>query len=191
MRFGLREIIFFAVLLAVPLASWMYVFQPRNEDIERAQNEIARKQRRLSQLHEMTAQIDDIGAELEKGRDSIRLIEAKLPSQEDVEGILEQIWQVAKRNQLSLRSVKSGEPVPAAMYMEQPLEVIMEGNFNGFYQFLLEMEELPRITRIHDMELIRIGEKDTPDEQHQVMPGAMRADFTLSIYFKPQQMAGL
>ncbi len=44
MRFGFREMIFFVVLLAVPVASYVLVFKPRNEEIRQAQDEVRDKQ---------------------------------------------------------------------------------------------------------------------------------------------------
>lgn len=61
--------------------------------------------------------------------------------------------------------------------MEQPLELTMEGGFRGFYEFLIRLEKLPRITRIPDM---RIRRSDSVD-------GEMKAEFTLSIYFQDSQ----
>ena len=43
MRFGLRELIFMIVLLAVPVASWWYVFMPRNAEIVQAKIEVLTK----------------------------------------------------------------------------------------------------------------------------------------------------
>jgi type IV pilus assembly protein PilO len=190
MHFGIRELIFFAVLLAVPIASYVYVFQPRNEDIAQAQSEIAIKQSRLDRLAEVLSRIDNIGEAIDSGREAIEVIEAKLPTEQDVESILEQVWQIARRHQLTVRSVKGEKSVPAAMYMELPLRVAMEGHFDGFYQFLLELEKLPRITRIHQMEMKRSESKPGPN-QPQLPPGFMRTEFILSIYFEPRAaMAG-
>jgi type IV pilus assembly protein PilO len=183
MKVGFREFIFFIVLLAVPVASFFYVFKPRNAEIAQAKTEIMAKQATLDKLAQVAAKIDDLGLEIERGREQIEVIEAKLPSQQDVEGILGQVDQLAKRNRLNLKSVKSEKPVPAALYMEQPLKVQMEGEFDGFYQFLLELENLPRITRVHQLKLERAkrsGKEDDPP------PGSMLAEFTLSIYFEPQ-----
>ena len=47
----------------------------------------------------------------------------------------------------------------AGLAHEQPLEIQIEGNFDGFYQFLLELETLPRITQIHQLKLERAGAK--------------------------------
>jgi hypothetical protein len=49
----------------------------------------------------------------------------------------------------------------------------MEGNFNAFYSFLLELEKLPRIMKIRELEL----KKQIDDE------GQIAAAFTVSIFF--------
>lgn len=184
MRIGIREILFFLVLLAVPAVSLFYVFKPRNEEINQALQEIQVKQTRLDSLAKMTAKIEDLGLAIEQGRESIALIEAKLPSERDVEGILEQIWQIAESHRLTQKSVKSEKPVPAAQYRELPLKLVMEGDFDGFYQFLLELENLPRITRIHELRLQRADSRG-PGGGDGTRPDLMKAEFTLSIYFQP------
>jgi type IV pilus assembly protein PilO len=185
MRLGFREFIFFLVLLAVPVASYFYVYKPRNDDIAQARKEIQTKQDRLDTLAAVAAKIDDMQLAIEQGRESIELIEAKLPSEQDVEGILEQVWQIAKRNKLVVKSVKSDKPVPTARYLEVPLKVVMHGEFDGFYQFLLELENLPRITRVHQLKLQRATAKKERGME-DLPPGSMAAEFTVSIYFEPQ-----
>ena len=184
MRFGIRELIFLVVLLAVPVASWWYVFKPRNAEIQQAHREIEIKQAKLDKLREVAKRIDDIGLAIEQGRDAVELVEAKLPNREQVEDILENVWQLAKRNRLTLRSVESEKPVPAALYMEQPLKMVVTGRFDGFYQFLLEMENLSRITRVPRMRLERLSKSGGNDDV-ELDWGMMTAEFTLSIYFEP------
>ncbi len=191
MRFGFRELIFLVVLLAVPVASWWYVFKPRNTEIEQARLEIEIKQTKLDKLREVAKRIDDIGLAIEQGREAVELIEAKLPNRDQVEDILANVWRLAKRNHLSLKSVKSEKPVPATLYMEQPLRVSMTGRFDGFYQFLLEMENLSRITRVPRMKLERIMQTGGLNDA-DLDTGLMQADFTLSIYFEqPADSEGL
>ena len=183
MRMGFREVVFLIVLLVVPVASYIYVFKPRNEEIKLAQKEVEQKRERLAKLQEVSTRIDDIGLAIEQGRRAVELIEAKLPSQQDVEVILEDVWQLARQARLTVKSVKSQKPVPASLYMEQPLVVIMEGEFSGFFDFLQKLEQLPRITRIHQLQLKRFTSltrgRDGPET-------GMRASFTLSIYFQPR-----
>lgn len=183
MQFGPREVIFLIVLLVVPVASYFYVFKPRNHEIKQAQVEVENKQAKLDNLREVTEKIDDIGLAIDQGRAAIQLVEAKLPSARDVEVILEDVWELAASSRLSVKSIKSQKPVPAAGYMEQPLKIIMEGRFDGFYTFLMALESLPRITRIHELKLDRnTGRRPGDDDDTS---GVMTAAFVLSIYFEP------
>ena len=181
MRFGPREVVFLIVLLVVPVASYFYVFKPRNHEIKQAQIEVENKQAKLDKLREVTEKIEDLGVAIDHGRAAIDLVEAKLPSARDVEVMLEDVWRHAAESRLSVKSVKSDKPVPAAGYMEQPLKVSMEGQFKGFYDFLIALENLPRITRIHEMTLEQTSKRGMGSEVGEVL----KADFTLSIYFEP------
>ena len=182
MRMGPREVIFLIVLLVVPVASYFYVFKPRNQEIKQAQTEVENKQAKLDRLREVTAQIEDLGMAIDHGKAAISLVEAKLPSARDVEVILEDVWRHAAEFQLKVKSVKSEKAVPLAGYMEQPLRVSMVGDFKGFYDFLIALENLPRITRIHEMTLDQTPRRGSGRDSES---GEMRADFVLSIYFEP------
>ena len=76
--------------------------------------------------------------------------------------------------------MKSAKPVKAALYMEQPLEISMNGDFRKFYDFLIRLEQLPRITRVPDLKIKRLDEGD----------GNTKAEFTLSIYFQDSTKQG-
>ena len=83
---------------------------------------------------------------------------------------------------MQVRSVKTKPPVPSSVYMELPLKVVMDGPFEGFYRFLLELEGLPRITRLSTLSVQEAGLKVRgPD--HELPPGSVTTQFTLSIFF--------
>jgi len=180
MRFGIREVVFLLVLMAVPVASFWFVFQPQNAEIEQAKKEIAHKEQMLEKLSAVTEKTHDLRAANEEIRERIELIEARLPSRKEVDVILDQVADLAVANELSLEKVKSGQPVEAASYMEQPLEMEISGSFEGFYSFLLDVERLDRITRMPQLEIERSDDVD----------GAMEATFTLSIYFQSAAAGG-
>lgn len=188
MRFGVREFIFILVLMAVPVASFFLVFKPQNERINLARQEIHVKQSRMDRLAAITDRLEDLDLAIANGRESIELIEQKLPDEEGVDDILQRVWQIAKRNRQTVKSVKSKKKLPAVLYMELPLEMVMEGDFDGFYQFLLELENLQRITRIHDLDIQRMDHKRTSSDD-ETMAGMARAEFTLSIYFETSATA--
>lgn len=177
MRIGPREIVFLIVLLAVPVVSYFYVFKPRNQEIRVAQKEVEDKQAKLAKLQKISTRIEDINRALEEGSKAIAVIERKLPSDNEVDVVLDDVTKLAEKARLTVKSFKADKDVPAATYMERPLNIVIAGDFEGFYTFMREVESLPRITRIHKLKLARAqGEKSEAQ---------MVATFTLSIYFRP------
>ena len=179
---GLREFAFFGVLLAIPIASYFFVFAPRNAEIRDARAEISAKEKRLSELNILTDRIGDLGREIAQREEDLERLNQKLPDREGVDRILEQVTQLAQKSQLNVRSVKGEKAVPAGLAMELPLKTVIEGNFEGFYQFLLDVESLSRITRVHAMKITKLG-MGPRDDPKDAVGNAMRAEFTLSIYF--------
>lgn len=175
MRFGLREILFFAVLLGLPVAAYFFVFQPVNLQIEQVRRENTVKQAKLDKL-EVARHIQNLGNEIKKLDASIKLFEAKLPAERETEIILKEVWQLATEHGLRPRSVRTDKSIKNALYSELPIRMEIIGNFDGFYSFLLDLEKLSRITRIPELSLEKM--RDTE--------GNMTATFTLSIFFEPQ-----
>jgi type IV pilus assembly protein PilO len=176
MRFGSRELIFLLLLIAMPVASYFFVFQPRNQQIAEARQQIERKQEKLKQLQKTTQSIESLGREIEKLSEAIEMFEKKLPAQRQVEVVLEEVWKLASKHELTPNSVRTDQIVPAAQYAELPLNMEITGDFDGFYSFLIDLEKLPRVTQTPRMELERIDTENTD--------GEMQARLVLSIFFE-------
>lgn len=177
MRFGTRELLFVLLLLAMPGAAWWFVFAPANEQIEAARAEIKAKQQKLDQLELATQHIDDMGAEIDRLAEAVGIFEAKLPAQREVEVVLKDVWELAARHGLHPSSVRTERPVQSSRYTEMPLRMNIIGDFDGFYSFLLDIEQLERITRVPEMKLVR---------RPRDGDGQMEATFTLNIFFEPR-----
>jgi type IV pilus assembly protein PilO len=176
MKLGLRELFTLAIVLLVPVISFVIVFRPQNAEIEAATAEISHKRQVLERLRVETASNASLREANEKIADRIRKDEARLPSSKGVDQIVRQVSGLAVDSGLSPPSLKSLKPLKAAMYWEQPLEMTTSGTFKGYYEFLRLMERMPRITRILSMEISRgIAGLDEPE---------ITVKFTLSIYFQ-------
>lgn len=180
MQWSIRQLIFIAVLLAVPLAAFFLVFAPQNREIVKAREEIELKRTMLEKLRAETARSDDLLKENQTIRAAIDTIEARLPEGKDMDLVLRDVAAIADEAGLKVPQFKrSDKPLPAGEALEQSMDVEITGDFDGFYQFLLKLEKLPRITRITDLKIKRI---DTQD-------GDMRASFKLSVYYQGAALA--
>ncbi len=191
---GLRDLAFVAVLMAVPIASYFFVFAPRNDEIAKARAEISAKNVRLENLRRLTSRIGDLGREIDARQDELRKLDEKLPNREGVDAVLQRITEIAAEHNLLVRSVKGEKVIESPVAQELPLRMTIDGDFSNFYRFLLDIEEMERIARIHSMKLTRPGEGNAPRDPHastssDLPEGSMRAEFVTSIYFRPQATA--
>lgn len=177
MKFGPREIALFALVLLIPVLSYLMVFRPQNSAIDDAKKEIEVKREVLAKLREETSRNADLERANAEAAARIKTLEDRLPSSKGVDRIVRQVSILAVEAGLAPPTLKSQKPLEAGQYREQPLSLNTNGSFVGFSTFLEKLERLPRITRISDMTI-----EQSNDENTEIEVG-----FTLSIYFQDDE----
>ena len=179
-----RQFLFSAVLLALPVCSYYAVFRPVNAKIDQGKKEIEHKQALLTKLREATSQTADLARANDQIRDSIESLQAKLPSSKEMDNVLRQVSGIAAKNGLKVPTFKKNDKTaPAGLAMEQPLDIEITGDFDGFYKFLLDLEQLPRITRLTDLDIIRYEKTGLPAGTIAA-DGEMKSKLVLSVYYE-------
>ncbi|MCK4602325.1 MAG: type 4a pilus biogenesis protein PilO [Phycisphaerae bacterium] len=184
MKFGLREITFVLLLMGIPVAAWWLVFRPNNASNAEMFQQIESKQAKLQELNRATGTIGDLKKEIQSLTKAMRFLQAKLPSQKEIDKILQEVWQLAEANNLVTKSIRTQKRprgisgIMGVQQAEQPIAVQLEGNFKGLYAFLLALENRPRIMRIHKIKISKL--KNGPE-------GTVTADFVMSIFFEANE----
>lgn len=178
---GLRGIILLAAVVGMPVASYFLVFRPQNAEINRARQDVEYTKTLLDKLREETARNADLEKAIEEIRISVAAAETRLPSDKEIADVVRQVSDLAVQAGLEAPAMKSSKPVQAALYMEQPLDMSIKGDFRSFFVFIANVEKLPRITRITDFKVVRDDKASL--EGNAIIPE--KVDFTLSIFFQP------
>jgi len=174
MKFGFREMAIVLVMLGCLAGS--YYFLSRLSDQKAAmRRDILSKQKALADLQHATAGISDLNRKIADLQKAIDFFESKLPKEKQVETILKDVCQLATAHSLTIKTIKPLKTERYARFSEQPIQMSLSGAFEGYYAFLLALEKLPRITRLTQMQLQKIQDKD----------GQMQAQMTLIIFFEP------
>jgi len=174
MTSGFRKAIFFVLLLGVAGVGYQYMVKPANQHLAEAKQRVDGKRAKLAEFEEATAKAEDLNKQLEQLQEAIRFFESKLPPTNEIHKVLEQVTVVAQKKGLKPKTIRTLQPKDNSGYIEQPLEMKWVGSFNSFYSFLLEIEKLPRIMKLRQLEL----EKEGTGE------GSVSAEFILSIFFQ-------
>jgi len=175
MKFGIRELILVCAMVGLLVCSYLFVFKKANAKVVDLKLKTETKTTELSTLDKATTGIEDLGRKIDELQKAITFFESKLPQEKEVDKILKEVWQMAEANSLQTKTIKTLRTERGPNYSEQPIELSLAGNFNGFYSFLLQLEKLQRITRVTQMDLQKINDRD----------GEMQARMTLSIFFEP------
>ena len=174
MTSSMRHVIFFVLILGMAYVSWAYMIKPANEYLtqERAKMEVQRS--KLNELERATIAAEDLSEQLKKIEEAIQVFESKLPPSSEIHTVLENVTLIAQRHGLTPKTIRTLKNEENRGYIEQPLEMELDGNFNSYYSFLLELEKLDRITKIRELSL----KKKSKHEGYTV------ATFIVSIFFQ-------
>lgn len=182
-----RQGVFVLLLLGLVVGAWYFLFRPRDLEDQQMRLAIAAKQRQLQKLNRATATIGNLKEEIANLDQAIQFFQSKLPNEKEMDKVLEEVWRLAESNNLTTKGIyatrsNGASPfVPAgATQVEQPIKMEFEGDFMGFYSFLIALEAQPRIMRIREIKLE--PENSGSDDQE----GLVKASLMMSIFFENQ-----
>ena len=179
MKIGFREIIFLTLMAGLLVVAFLWFKKSDGKRVD-ILADINKDQSALTNLRTATAGIADLGRKLDELQQAITFFESKLPQEKEMDKILKEVWQMAEANNLQTKKVQTMKSQRGSNFSEQPIQLSLSGDFNGYYSFLLQLEKLPRITRVTNMALSKITDVE----------GVMSAKVTLSIFFEPETGGG-
>lgn len=171
---NLRKVVFLILLVSVAVVGYQYMIKPANAHLAEAKGRVDAKMAQLAKFEEATAAAESLTKQLEELQQAMGFFESKLPPTSQIHQVLEQVTVIAQKEGLKPKTIRTLNRKDNSGYIEQPLTMALEGNFSSFYSFLLELEKLPRIMKIRELDVGKAKGED----------GQIAADFTVSIFFQ-------
>lgn len=171
MNSSLRKTLFSILLFGVTIIAYQFMIKPANRSL--AEQKV-RVQVKSAKFEQIIATAKDLNKQLGQLQDAIDFFESKLPSKSETHKILEQVTIIAQNKGLKTKTIRTMKRRDNSGYIEQPLKMQLQGDFNAFYSFLIELERLPRIIKIRELKL----RKESKEQ------GKVTADFIVSIFFQ-------
>lgn len=171
----MRKAIFFVLLMGLGVVGYHFMIRPTNKHLATSKQRMEAKLAKLSDFEKATAQAQDLSLQMAQVDQAVAFFESKLPPTSEIHKVLEQVTVIAQRQGLDTKTIRTLARKDTSGYVEQPLRLELEGNFNSFYCFLLELEKLPRIMKVRKMDLSKL------ERQNE---GEITADFVVSIFFQ-------
>lgn len=181
-----RKGVFFVLLLSLIFVAYTYMVKPVNADIVEQRQMAQLRLEKLAQLGQLaesknaTFAAKYLNEQIEILGTAITFFKSKLPDKSKVHEVLEQVVIIAQKQGLKPKTIRTlKKKSHDGIYIEQSLKMGLEGDFDAFYSFLLELEKLPRIIKIRELKLTR-AKQNAPNKQD----GQVAADLIVSIFFQ-------
>ncbi len=174
MTSGLRKLVFFVLLVAVAGTAYQLMIKPANKSLAQQKAKVEDKRAKLREFEEATSAAQGLTKQLEQLQQAVTFFESRLPSSSEIDKVLRDVTVISEKQGLKPKTIRTLKRKENNGYIEQPLKMELTGDFNSFYSFLLEIEKLPRIMKIRELELLK-------NDKHE---GIIETDFILSIFFR-------
>lgn len=168
-----RKKVFFVLLVGMTFIAYRYIIKPANVRVAEQQKRVFEKQQKLSELEKATVAADDLNSQLDQLSEALNFFESRLPDKSEIHKVLEQVTVTAREQGLKPKTIRALPAKENNSCIEQPLKMELEGSFDSFYSFLLEIEKLPRIMKMRHLDLT----KAEPE-------GHIKIDTIVSIFFQ-------
>jgi type IV pilus assembly protein PilO len=170
----LQKAVFFLLLIGLVFSGYHFMIRPANQDLVLSRQRVEANLGKLNEFETATTAAEDISKQLSQLHDAIAFFESKLPPTNEIYRVLEHVTVIAQKQGLKPKSIKTLNRKHNSGYVEQPLCMKLEGDFNAFYSFLLELEKLPRIMKVRKLNL----------DKKAALEGLVAADCIVSIFFQ-------
>jgi len=174
MTSGMRKAVLFVLLAGLTYIAYNYMIKPANRDLTAQKARITQNKKTLRELEKATVAADDLSKQRKRVEEAIAAFESKLPPSSEIHTVLKNVTLIARKHNLTPKTIRAMKPKENNGYIEQPLKMELHGNFNSYYSFLLEFEKMDRITKIRELSLKK-------ESKHE---GYTEATFIVSIFFQ-------
>jgi type IV pilus assembly protein PilO len=169
-----RKILFVVIIAGLLYVSYAYMIKPANAELVQQRAKVVEKGAKLAKLNRAPAAVEDMQKQLARLEEGVTFLESKLPPKSEIHTVLENVTLIAQKQGLITKSIRTLKQKNNNGYIEQPLKMELNGDFDAYYSFLLELEKIDRITKIQELSL----KKDSKNEGHA------HASFVMSIFFQ-------
>ena len=174
MKGSTRILVTLAAVVFMSAAAMWFLVLPVMARAEADRAAIAERRTQLVKLERVARRINDLQQEVGRLESALAFFENRLPQEREVDVILREVWVIAEAKSLTPRSIRCAAPESQARYGSQPITLTVEGPFEGFYEFLVGLERLPRLTKIRQMQLSKSAMKE----------GVVQAELLMDIFFE-------
>jgi Tfp pilus assembly protein PilO len=148
------------------------VYRPQSQRLDVLDHQIAQRHLELATDRTKTDRLPRVTNELAELKSRLANFK-QLPPEPQLGQFIHNIDSLSRKSGLPEPTVVPGETVSDELYSEQPIQLSFRGDFMSIFNFIHQVEDMERLTRVRDVSL------HTVDGQ----PGVVDATVSVTIYY--------
>ncbi len=146
-------VIFSVMLLGLAVAFYFYYLKDIVAERDQLQEDIARLEASVAQGSAIEGRLKRFKQELAQIEERLSILKTILPAEKETPTVLRSVQQMAASSNLKINKFTPQPVVPRNFYSDWPIQLDVEGNYDGLGTFF---EKVSRATRIINVESIAI-----------------------------------
>jgi len=160
-----------ALLFGVALY-FAFIYRPQSQRLADLNEQIDQRRTELDSDRTRTDRLPRVAIELQNLKTRLANFK-KLPPEPQLGQFVHEIDQVSQRAGLAEPTVVPGATQTDELFSEQPIALTFRGDFSKVFNFIHQVEDMDRLTRVGDVSLKTIGDQ----------PGAVDVTMSVTIYY--------
>jgi type IV pilus assembly protein PilO len=141
-------LIFIAMIGCAAVAYYMYCLKDRIEESNAIQAEIINLEQSVAKKTAAEARYKQFKEAIAKSEEQLAIRQRMLPTEKETPTILRNIQQMATSSNLRIDKFIPQALIPRAYYLDWPLQLEVQGNYDGLGQFFEKISRAHRIINV-------------------------------------------
>lgn len=146
-------VVFTVIVLCLAVAFYFYYLKDIVKERDNVQADIARLEVSVAQAAAIEGRLKRFREELKQLEERLAVLQAILPAEKETPTVLRSIQQMASSSNLKIQKFTPQPVVPRVFYSDWPIQIDVEGNFDGLGAFF---EKISHATRIINVDSISV-----------------------------------
>lgn len=151
LEYRLLAVILFGVLICFVL--YYFLLKSSNNDLTTARNNFTSALNTFKSTYQEASGLEQYSKQIDQIKNMLNILLQNLPNKGELPALLEDISQQAISAGLSFELIKPEDPIEKGFYYEQPIKIILNGNYHGFGKFADGVTNLTRVVTLHDFSI--------------------------------------
>lgn len=146
-----------ALAIAIVAGIWFTLIDGKKQDIQRAENEYSKLQRRIDEARSAQKSLPQFREEVGRLELELDKLLKVLPARRNTEDLLRRLRTLAEQGDFNLLSFTPRRFSEREFYHEWPIQIRLEGSYHNLALFFDRISRFSRIINIEDLSVKSLG----------------------------------